>query len=119
MVPCSDVLVSILARGGNTAAGVGYHHRVCPGEPFPVAALALTSGATWWLNLTINVLLAVLYIDNAQTHGAKRWHCVGAPVTALLFQYIIWRATLKTLRTDGIDWRGTHYSLQELKANKV
>ncbi|MGD0059971.1 MAG: glycosyltransferase [Verrucomicrobiia bacterium] len=55
-------------------------------------------------------------VDDRST---ERWHCVGAPVTALLFQYIIWRATLKTLRNDGIDWRGTHYSLQELKANKV
>jgi len=64
-------------------------------------------------------LLAALYMDNAQTYGAKRWHCVGGPVTALLFQYIIWRATLKTLWNDGIDWRGTHYSLNELKANKV
>jgi hypothetical protein len=63
--------------------------------------------------------LAVLYMDNAHYHGAKRWHCVGGPVTALLFQYIVWRATLKTLRDDGIDWRGTHYSLRELKANKV
>ena len=59
------------------------------------------------------------YMDNAHCHGAKRWHCVGIPVTALLFQYIVWRATLKTLWNNGIDWRGTHYSLQELKANKV
>jgi hypothetical protein len=44
---------------------------------------------------------------------------VGIPVTALLFQYIVWRAALKTLWNDGIDWRGTHYPLQELKANKV
>jgi hypothetical protein len=52
-------------------------------------------------------------------HRATRWHCVGIPVTALLFQYIVWRAALKTLWNDGIDWRGTHYPLQELKANKV
>jgi hypothetical protein len=56
---------------------------------------------------------------NAHCHGSQRWHCVGMPVTALLFQYIIWRAALKTLRNDGVDWRGTHYSLKELKANKV
>ena len=86
---------------------------------WPLAALMVTHGAIWWLNLIIVVLLAVLYIDTAQTHGGKRWHCVGTPVTALLFQYIIWRATLKTLWNDGIDWRGTHYSLKELQANKV
>jgi len=52
-------------------------------------------------------------------HGATRWHCVGIPVTALLFQYIVWRAALKTLWNNGIDWRGTHYPLQDLKANRV
>ncbi len=57
--------------------------------------------------------------DNAHCHGAKRWHCVGIPVTALLFQYIVWRVTLKTLWNNGIDWRGTHYSLQGLRANKL
>jgi hypothetical protein len=86
---------------------------------WPLLALVFTSGATWWLNLVIVALLAVLYMDNAHCHGATRWHCVGIPVTSLLFQYIIWRATLKTLWNRGIDWRGTHYSLQELKANKV
>ena len=86
---------------------------------WPVVALAFTRGATWWLNLGIVGLLAILYVDIANCHGSKRWHCVGFPIAALLFQYILWRATLKTLWNNGIDWRGTHYSLQELKANKV
>jgi glycosyltransferase involved in cell wall biosynthesis len=86
---------------------------------WPLVALAFTDGVTWWLNLAIVGSLAMLYMDNAHCHGAKRWHCVGFPVTAILFQYIIWRATLKTLVNNGIDWRGTHYSLPELKANKI
>src|SRR6266404_2535720 len=111
----------------NTFAGVEYNLAVVVTSSiaqlvvfiWPVVALALTRGPTWWLNLAIVGSLAVLYMDNAYCHGAKRWHCVGFPVTALLFQYIIWRATLLTLVNDGIDWRGTHYSLPELKANKV
>ncbi|MGA2605071.1 MAG: glycosyltransferase [Verrucomicrobiia bacterium] len=86
---------------------------------WPLVALAIVRGPTWWLNLAIVALVAALYMDNAHCHGAKRWHCIGIPVTALLFQYIIWRATLKTLWNNGIDWRGTHYSLNELRANKV
>lgn len=86
---------------------------------WPLLALILTHGATRWLNLAIVTSLVILYMDNAHCYRAKRWHCVGFPVTALLFQYIIWRATLLTLRNDGIDWRGTHYSLSELKANKI
>jgi hypothetical protein len=65
------------------------------------------------------VTLVALYMDNAACHGMKRWHWIAMPATALLFLCIIWRATLKTLINGGIDWRGTHYSLAELKANKV
>lgn len=111
----------------NSFAGVGYNLAAVVATSiaqfavfvWPLLALLCTSGPTWWLYLAIVALLAVLYMDNAQCHGALRWHCVGLPVTALLFQYIVWRATLKTLWNHGIDWRGTHYSLQELKANKV
>jgi glycosyltransferase involved in cell wall biosynthesis len=121
--------VGELVRGleKNTYAGVDYNLVVVILSSiaqflvfvWPLVALLVTHGVTRWLNLAIVALLVVLYIDNAQTYGSKRWHCVGAPVTALLFQYIIWRATLKTLWNNGIDWRGTHYSLKELKANKV
>jgi hypothetical protein len=35
------------------------------------------------------------------------------------FLVIQWRATLLTLWQDGIQWRGTRYSLAELRANRV
>jgi len=121
--------VGELVRGleKNTFAGVEYSVAIVVASSiaqlvvfiWPVLALAFTRGATWWLNVAIVGSLAILYMDNAHCHGLKRWHCLGFPVTALLFQYIIWRATLKTLVNGGIDWRGTHYSLTELKANKV
>jgi glycosyltransferase involved in cell wall biosynthesis len=121
--------VGELIRGleKNTFAGMEYNLAAmatgCAAQlvvfVWPILALVLTSGTTWWLNAAIVGLLAALYMDTAHTHGLRRWHCVAAPVTALLFQYIVWRATLKTLWNDGIDWRGTHYSLRELKANKV
>lgn len=118
-----------LVRGleKNSFAGVEYSIAVVVGSCvaqltafiWPVVALAVTSGATWWLNLGVVATIAALYIDNARFHGLKRWHFVGFPVTVLLFLYIICRATILTLRNGGIDWRGTHYSLAELKANKV
>lgn len=86
---------------------------------WPVLALFLTSGLTWWLNVSIIAVIAVLYIDNAPFHGLKRWQWIGFPLTSILFQYIIWNATLKTLYHDGIDWRGTHYSLKELRTNRL
>ena len=86
---------------------------------WPLVATAITSGATRWLNLAIVGFLLLLYMDNAGYHGMKRWHCVGLPLAAFLFVYIIWRATVKTLVNGGIDWRGTHYALNDLKANRV
>ncbi len=79
----------------------------------------LVSGATRWLNLaSVLTLLALCWI-NAPLAGVRRWHGVGFPLATLLFLYILWRAMLLTLWNDGIDWRGTHYPLAELKANKV
>jgi hypothetical protein len=51
--------------------------------------------------------------------GAPRWYAVGFPVMAVLFVGILWRATFITLRDGGITWRGTHYALADLKANRV
>jgi len=33
--------------------------------------------------------------------------------------YIVWRSMVVIYLNNGINWRGTHYSLAELKANKV
>ena len=86
---------------------------------WPVFALAFTSGVTRLLNVAILLGLAAGYADNASFHGMKRWHCFALPLSALIFGFIILRATLKTILNDGINWRGTHYPLAELKANKV
>jgi len=118
-----------LVRGleKNTFAGLEYNLAMLVASSvaqwvvfvWPYVALLVTQGATWWLNLATVVALAVLYVDNTRHHQQHWWHFVGFPVAVLLFQYIIWRATIKTLWNNGIDWRGTHYSLAELKANKV
>jgi hypothetical protein len=31
----------------------------------------------------------------------------------------MWKSMLMTIFNNGINWRGTHYPLAELKANKV
>ncbi len=86
---------------------------------WPFLALVLTTGATRWLNLASVLVLLILCWINAPLAGVRRWHGLGFPLATLLFLYILWRAMLLTLWRDGIDWRGTHYSLAELKANKL
>lgn len=86
---------------------------------WPFLALFLTSGATRWLNLASVLVLVALCWINAPLAGVRRWHGLGFPFATLLFLYIVWRAMVLTLWRGGIDWRGTHYPLAELKANKV
>ncbi len=86
---------------------------------WPFVAVFVTGDATRWLNAGCVFAIAALYADSARPHGLPRWHWIGFPVMVLLFQYILWRAMLKTLINGGIDWRGTHYALKDLKANRV
>ena len=86
---------------------------------WPFLAMLVTTGATRWLNLASVLVLVSLCWINAPLAGVRRWHGIGFPLATLLFLYIVWRATILTLWNDGIDWRGTHYPLAELKANKV
>jgi hypothetical protein len=43
-------------------------------------------------------------------------YALAHPFGALLFIYMLWRSTIVTLRQGGIVWRGTFYSLKELKS---
>jgi uncharacterized membrane protein YhdT len=86
---------------------------------WPFAALAVTAGAALALNAATCVVLIAAYVATAQMIGAPRWYAAGFPVMAVLFVGILWRATFITLRDGGITWRGTHYALADLKANRV
>jgi glycosyltransferase involved in cell wall biosynthesis len=111
----------------NAFSGVDYRARAIVGATlaqlllfvWPFAAIFVIPGPARWLNLaSVAVLIALCWI-NAPLAGVRRWHGIGFPLATLLFLYILWRAMLLTLWNDGIDWRGTHYPLAELKANKV
>jgi hypothetical protein len=57
--------------------------------------------------------------DAARFHHSRAWHAVGYPLMSVLFLFILLRTMLLNLLQGGIRWRGTFYSLKELKANKV
>ena len=118
-----------LARGleKNSLAGVEYSvaaiaagtlaQMICFVWPF--IALACTSGATLALNAVLCAILLAAGVDQIRFMGIPRWYALGLPLGVAAFVWILWRATLLTLRNDGIDWRGTHYPLAALKANRV
>jgi hypothetical protein len=45
-------------------------------------------------------------------------YCLSLPLGALLFTYMLLRSTFITLRQGGITWRGTFYSLEELRRRR-
>jgi hypothetical protein len=121
--------IAALARGleKNTLAGVEYSvAAILAGAVaqvalfvWPFVALACTSGVVLALNAVTCVLLVAACIDETRYVGVSRWHAAGLPVATVLFIWILLRATFVTLRNDGINWRGTHYPLAALKANRV
>lgn len=89
------------------------------GTTWPVLGMLFTRGGTQLLNLGIVLVLLLVTADSNHFHGLPRWYALGLPLGGLLFTYILWKATLKTLWEGGIRWRGTYYPLALLKANKV
>ena len=121
--------LAALARGleKNTLAGVNYSVAAIVAGAFaqavlfvwPFIAVAGTFGITALLNAAICILLLAAYADTTRIAGIPRWYAFGLPFMAVLFTGILLRATFVTLRDDGITWRGTHYPLAALKANRV
>jgi glycosyltransferase involved in cell wall biosynthesis len=111
----------------NAFAGVDYRLSVIVVSSFllpllfvwPFVALLVTEGPTRWLNAFTVLLLLVLAWGNARLTHLPLWTALGVPWGALYFVYILWRSTILTYRQGGIRWRGTLYSLKELRANKV
>ncbi|RMH06901.1 MAG: glycosyltransferase [Nitrospirae bacterium] len=78
--------------------------------------------ATGWTQVWSGVAVALMIGSFGYVmapYGVKPWHSLFMPIAILLLQYIQWRAALLAYWTQGITWRGTHYPLRALKANKV
>ena len=86
---------------------------------WPYAALLVTHGEVRALNAGVVLVLSLLFADSASFHGARRWYAVGFPLCTLLFVWIVLRTMVLNLAQGGIRWRGTFYSLEELRRNRV
>lgn len=86
---------------------------------FPFAALAIARGTTWWIYLAVVLMLLGMGVDIARNGKSRVSCCLGFPLAALMFVFIQWRTICLNIWQGGIRWRDTHYSLAELKANKV
>ncbi|MDQ3555714.1 MAG: glycosyltransferase [Gemmatimonadota bacterium] len=83
---------------------------------WPFLAVWILDGPARWLNAAAVVFLLALYAGTARLQGGRPVLAVTFPVAVLLFLFILWRSTLLTLLRGGVEWRGTHYPLAELRA---
>ena len=86
---------------------------------WPYLALFLASGSTLFLYSLIVIVISLVAADGARFHGFSPWFALGFPLTVGLFTFIIIRSVTCNLVNGGITWRGTFYSLDELRSNKI
>jgi len=86
---------------------------------WPWIAVFATGGATRVLCALAVGLMLFLFAGLARQQKVPAWYGVFWPVASLLFVYVTWNATLYALVHRGIEWRGTHYPLDQLRANRV
>lgn len=96
--------------------GVAAHVLVLAMPPF---ALLWTSGVAWWLYCGCMAAYALAGAIASRGFGTAWWAGILLPGLALFGAYLMARATWLTLRNDGIDWRGTHYALADLRGNAL
>ncbi len=86
---------------------------------FPCIAIFYPTGITQWLYGLTFIASTLSCQDNAGFFKLKRWPAVALPIGVAGIIYILCKSTLLALINGGINWRDTHYSLKELRANKV
>lgn len=81
----------------------------------PVAFLAVTE--TRSAAILALVSIAVLYALSSRHSRISSWYAILFPAGAVLFIYSLIRSAFTTLKDGGVTWRGTFYSLAELRKN--
>lgn len=86
---------------------------------WPWVAVWMTHGWTRALYAAAIGIMLLMYAGSAAAQGSPAWRGVLFPVASMMFLFVVWNATLYALVNRGIEWRGTHYPLDELRANRV
>jgi cellulose synthase/poly-beta-1,6-N-acetylglucosamine synthase-like glycosyltransferase len=111
----------------NTFAGLDYRLSAVAGSTllhllvfvWPYVAVLVTRGVTQALYAVCVAILLLVFTGAARAQRVPLGYALLFPAASALFDFIVWNATLRTLARGGIEWRGTHYPLDALKANRV
>lgn len=85
----------------------------------PIAGAGLTHGLSAALNLTSLAIMLGLGLDQTRFTGGRWSHGLFLPIGMTIFTYALLRSMIVTHWQQGIVWRGTHYPLERLRANRV
>jgi len=83
----------------------------------PPLAFFFTSGITRGLFGAAVMVRILSFANGFSKTGINPWYSIWSLVTPYVFVYIALKAAITTKINRGIIWRGTYYSLDELKAN--
>jgi cellulose synthase/poly-beta-1,6-N-acetylglucosamine synthase-like glycosyltransferase len=86
---------------------------------WPFIAVFATRGWTQAFYGFALLMILGLYAGSARAQKSAWWHGILFPIASVLFIVVIWNATIYALVNRGIEWRGTHYPLDELRANRI
>jgi hypothetical protein len=81
----------------------------------PFAGLAFAPG---WARAPFALavaMIALAYTLVGRISSSSPWLFLTCPISAVLLVFAILRSTFKTLKDGAVTWRGTKYSLQELR----
>ncbi|RNA66829.1 glycosyltransferase [Alteribacter keqinensis] len=70
------------------------------------------------LSAAVVVLYVLMYVKNGRYFSHPWWYVCTVPFSALVFLYCLWRSMIKAYKNGGVEWRGTKYSLKELRQKK-
>lgn len=85
--------------------------------PFVMVPLSDGLARVVWIATCLALMGA--YAFSAARHRSRPWLAILFPVAALIFAWIFVRNVVLTIAEGSIEWRGTRYSLEELRRNIV
>ncbi len=98
------------------AIGAAFAAFVVFALPIPLGLISGNLNALL-VSLAIAVVQFLLFLTRDRNAG-NWWYSLTLPYAGLLMTYITLKATFLTVKNKGIYWRGTFYSLKELREHK-
>ena len=85
----------------------------------PYISLFFLIGISLIIDGAILVIIFLIYLLLTKANGISIFYFLTYPVACSIIAYLMIRSVFLSVIRGGVDWRGTFYSLKELKSNKV